>query len=80
MMPAPIKPSDLLYVSGNYTRQPDASPATPVLKVGVVERSGGRAARLWAAERRGCRHHRSGRRVAEYVWCRTGMPSPFRTA
>lgn len=42
MTASPVNPSDLLYVSGNYTMQPDSYPATPGFEgVGVVEATGG---------------------------------------
>jgi NADPH2:quinone reductase len=42
MTASPVNPSDLLYVSGNYTMAPDSYPATPGFEgVGVVEAAGG---------------------------------------
>ncbi|MFY7951887.1 MAG: zinc-dependent alcohol dehydrogenase family protein [Armatimonadaceae bacterium] len=42
MIASPVNPSDLLYVAGNYTMQPDSYPATPGFEgVGVVEAAGG---------------------------------------
>lgn len=42
MKASPVNPSDLLYISGHYTTQPDSYPATPGFEgVGVVEATGG---------------------------------------
>jgi len=70
MLASPVNPSDLLYISGNYTITPDSYPATPGFEgVGVVEATGGG---LLGAIRKGKRVAVLGSRTgcwAEYAIC-----------